>query len=156
LLVCTAPPASPGDDLYAWEQQAASPDASRYLKSLFQIVGSGAIQNPAAQLADFQRRGIYLARLIECPVGNDAHVETIGMHYGPVLVKRIAYSYKPRQIALLAPIASQLVDLLCAAGLGDRLISGGQPIRLPSSGDASGIARIRALLGIEAGGGDPS
>src|ERR1700689_1589966 len=65
LLVCTAPPALAGDDLYAWEQQAASPDARLYLQCLFRILGVQDAQ-PGAQLAELQRHGIYLARLIEC------------------------------------------------------------------------------------------
>jgi hypothetical protein len=147
LLVCSAPPALPGDDLYAWDQQAAGEDASRYLRSLFQVVGAGATKDPAAQLAEIQRRGIYLARLVECPLEKDASLNALGMQYGPVLVKRIAYSYKPRQIALLAPVAPNLIDLLRAAGLDDRLVSGGQGIRLPAPEDEDAIARVRASLG---------
>jgi hypothetical protein len=146
LLVCTAPPASPADDLYAWEQQQASGDATAYIQGLLQIVGVPLSLAPSAQLADLQRRGVYLARLVECPLEQDSALENLAERYSPVLVKRMTYSYKPRQIALLVPVAPGLAELLRTAGFGDLLIQGGQGIEVPSISDVAAITQIRALL----------
>ena len=153
LLVCTAPPASLTDDLYAWDQQAASPEARTYLEGLLECVTTGTASSPGAQLAELQRRGVYLSRLVECFLNQETpitamSVEGLAARYGPVLIKRIAYSYKPRQIALLFPNAPGLASLLRNAGFGPQLIAEGQGIEIPSPGDVPGIARVRALLAI--------
>lgn len=153
LLVCTAPPANLADDLYAWDQQSAGREARTYIEGLFNLVAPSPTNNSALQLAEFQRRGVYLASLVECPLPagppdsrNVADSQDLAARYGPVLVKRIAHSYKPRQIALLSPMAPGLAHLLRTAGFGPRLIADGQGIEVPSPDDAVGIARIRALL----------
>ncbi len=146
LLVCAAAPRRAADDLYAWEQQGASAEASEYLAGLLQSVGVDAARGPAEQLTEFQRRGAYLARLVECPIEAGANFERVAAEYGPVLVKRILHSYKPRHIALLDPVARGLADTLRAAGLGDRLVADGQPIRIPGANDPRAIARVRALI----------
>jgi hypothetical protein len=146
LLVCAAAPHRAADDLYAWEQQGASAEASEYLAGLLQSVGVDAGRSPAEQLTEFQRRGAYLARLVECPIEGDADFDRLAAVYGPVLVKRILHSYKPRHIALLDPVAPGLADTLRAAGLGNRLVADGEPIRIPGANDPRAIARVRALI----------
>lgn len=146
LLVTTAPPAPPNDNLYAWEQQAASPHAAQFLRALIQVLGTDSALAPTAQLADLQRRGIYLARLVECPLEPGISQEKLAARYGPVLVKRITYSYKPRQIVLLAPVAPGLTDLLRAAGLGEKLIQAGEGIAVPLPDDTASVASLRTSL----------
>lgn len=146
LLVCTAPPANPADDIYAWEQQSASPEAHTYIQSLFACVGIAPEKNPTQQLTDFQRHGIYLARLIECPLPENVPTNSLAEKYGPTLIKRINFSYKPRQIGLLAPVAEGLVDLLAKSGFFDKLVADGKGIEIPASNDAASIAKVRATL----------
>lgn len=146
LLVCAAAPARAGDDLYAWEQQGASAEASEYLAGLLQSVGVDAGKGPAEQLTEFQRRGAYLARLVECPIEGSDSFDRLAAEYGPVLVKRILHSYKPRHIALLDPVARGLADTLRAGGLGNRLVADGQPIRIPGANDPRAMARVRAVI----------
>jgi hypothetical protein len=147
LLVCTAPPSNPADDIYAWEQQSASPEAHAYIQSLLACVGVSPEKTPAEQLADLQRRGVYLARLIECPLPDDAPKSDLAAKYGPTLLKRITYSYKPRQIALLARAAPGLADLLESAGFGPKLVAHGQGIEIPELNDSSAVSAVRATLG---------
>jgi hypothetical protein len=147
LLVCAAPPARLEDDLYAWEQQRASGQAAQYLKGLLAVAGVNAAQPPAAQLAELQRRGVYLARLVECPLAQSASLDSLAVKFGPVLVKRIEFSYKPKHIALLDPAAAGLAQTLNSAGLKEMLFDGGKPIAVPSPDHAASISRVRAHLG---------
>jgi hypothetical protein len=146
LLICTAPPANPADDIYAWEQQSASPEAHAYIQSLFACVGVAPEKSPTHQLADLQRHGVYIARLVECPLEENAPTNDLAAKYGPTLIKRINFSYKPRQIALLAPAANGLADLLIKAGFSDKLVANGQGIEIPSPADVSALSKIRATL----------
>jgi len=153
LLICTAPPASLVDDLYAWEQQGAGPKARDYLQGLFQCVTSGGGNSPGGQLSELQRGGVFLSRLVECPINlnssaSGSNNENLATLYGPVLIKRIQYSYKSRQIALLAPVALGMADLLSKAGFGPQLIAAGQGIEIPAAGDVAGVAHVRALLSL--------
>jgi len=153
LLVCTAPPANLVDDLYTWEQQAASPQARDYLQGFLQCFTSGGANSPGDQLSELQRGGVFLSRLVECPINvnssaSDSKNDNLATLHGPVLIKRIQFSYKPRQIALLAPVAPGLPDLLCKAGFGPQLIAEGQGIEIPAAGDVANVARIRALLSL--------
>jgi hypothetical protein len=147
LLVATAPPADPADDIYTWEQQSASPESQAYIQSLLACVGISSEKNPTEQLADLQRRGVYVARLIECPLPEGAPKAGLAAKYGPTLIKRITYSYKPRQIALLAPGVAGLADLLESAGLGGKLVAHGKGIEIPALNDAGALAKVRATLG---------
>jgi hypothetical protein len=146
LLICTAPPAAMDNDLYAWERQKAGAEASQFIEGLFQSVGIGAEKTPAERLAEFQRRGIYLARLIECPIGAGVRLENVTPKAAGVIVTRITQSYKPARIGLLAPVAPGLAEALRGAGLADKLIAGGEGIEIPAVGDARGIAQARKVL----------
>jgi hypothetical protein len=146
LLIRTAPPANSADDIYAWEQQTASPEAHAYIQSLFGCVGIAPEKNPTQQLADLQRHGVYVARLVECPLPENTPTNNLAEKYGPTLIKRINFSYKPRQIALLSPVAPGLSDLLIKSGFSDKLVSNGQGIEIPAPNDAPAIAKVRATL----------
>ncbi len=134
------------DDLYAWERQKASPEAVEYLEGLFQSVGIGPEKSPSERLAEFQRHGIYLARLVECPLASGVRLENLMPKVAGVMVTRITQSYKPARIGLLFPVAPWLAEALRAGGLGEKLIAGGQGIEIPSPSDKQEIARVRKIL----------
>jgi hypothetical protein len=146
LLISTAPPANPADDIYLWEQQSAGPEAHSYIQALFACVGVAPEKSPTQQLADLQRHGVYLASLVECPLPQGASTNDLAAKFGPTLIKRINFSYKPRQIALLSPVANGLPDLLVKAGLSDKLVASGKGIEIPSPDYAHGIAKVCATL----------
>jgi hypothetical protein len=146
LLICTAPPAAMDDDLYAWEHQKAGPEAAQYLEGLFQSVGIGPEKSPAERLAEFQRLGIYLARLVECPLASDVRLENLIPKLADVIVKRISQSYKPGRIGLLLPVAPGLAEALRAAGLGEKLVADGKGIEIPPHNDKHKIAQVRKTL----------
>jgi hypothetical protein len=72
-----------------------------------------------ARLAEFQRRGYYLAYLSECPIPEDKEPPASTMaRLGPTLIRRIRFNYKPKHIAPLGQELSPLVDILREAGVG--------------------------------------
>jgi hypothetical protein len=146
LLIATAPPNNPADDIYAWEQQSASEEARSYIQSLFACVGVTPEENPAQQLSDLQRHGVYIARLVECPLPENAPTNNLAEKYGFTLVKRINFSYRPRQIGLLGPLANGLADLLIGAGFSDKLVANGKGIEIPPPTDMLAISKVRATL----------
>jgi hypothetical protein len=156
LLICTAPPAAMDDDLYAWERQKAGPEAVMYIEGIFQSLGIGPEKTPAERLAEFQRRGVYLARLVECPIAAGVRLENITPKAAGVIVTRIVQSYKPGRIALLSPVAPGLAEALRGAGLGEKLIAAGKGIEIPTSTDRQGVEQVRKMLdsGIPSSGSD--
>jgi hypothetical protein len=76
-----------------------------------------------------------------------ARTGDLAAKFGSVLVKRINFSYKPRQIALLSPVANGLAEILTSAGFGDRLVASGKGIEIPVVTDSAAVASVRATLG---------
>ena len=146
LLVCTASPARIEDDLYSWERQSAAPGSRAFLSSLLACAGVSPQKSPTDQLAEFQRLGFYLAHLAECPLNSSALHTNLAKSYGPTLVKRIQFSYKPRRVALLDPVPEGLPEILASANLGDLLVNGGQGIAIPSSNNSADVQKVRALF----------
>jgi hypothetical protein len=95
-------------------------------------------QNFLSRLTEFQRRGFYLGFLSECALTN-AGGEAVSdgaselcAQYGPTLIKRIQYSYKPKQIVPLSHALGPLVTMIERAGLGESLVlDNGSPFELP-------------------------
>jgi len=126
LFVAVAPPARPEDDFYA---PSESKESFEPFMEALEISG-------AEPLAEFQRRGHFLANLSECPLpyGGVANPETIARQ-APDLVRRIRFNYKPKHVALLGQGLDPLVGVLAHAGIGPALIlNNGLPLPLPGTG----------------------
>jgi len=105
------------------------------------MVGKG----DEARLAEFQKRGLFLADLVECPleeaVNDEADqpaqfgaFESLIQHFGPTLLKRIHFSYKPKYVVLISRRLGHLIPIFQQAGLSDRLLlDRGQPLPFPDS-----------------------
>jgi hypothetical protein len=98
-------------------------------------------KNFLARLTEFQRRGFYLAFLSECALPNGSgeavpnDAVKLCAQYGPTLIKRIQYSYKPKQIVPLSRSLEPLAAMLRLAGLRDFLVlDNGIPFELPQTG----------------------
>ena len=89
-----------------------------------------------ARLAEFQRRGYYLAYLSECPlVESGDNANTAIAKLSPTLIRRIRFNYKPRLVAPLGQEIAPLVEVLRAAEVGPILTpSGGQVLPVPGTG----------------------
>ncbi len=99
-------------------------------------------------LAEFQKRGYFLAFSVECP---SDPIGPLVRRLGPAVVKRIQLSYKPRFIVLLSSNTQPLIGVLQEAGLGNRLIlRDGLAVNWPLASDPSALAKesggLRSLL----------
>jgi hypothetical protein len=115
-----------------------------------------------AALAEFQRRGYFLAYCCECPPesaeqGSTKITEEQGANegigeevrrLGTTLVRRVQYSYKPKRIALLGLATGDMIPFLERAGLKDGLIlDDGNPFEDGVLVGSSAQAGFRASLG---------
>jgi len=104
-------------------------------------------------LAEFQKRGFFFADLMECPretIAPDVGQETarerasrLAHRYGPTLVKRIRFSYKPKHVVLLPTLVQDLIPMFEQAGLGDLLLNQGLPFDFPHPQDPVSQAQFR-------------
>jgi hypothetical protein len=124
LFVALAPPVRAEDDFYgpAESKEFADP----FLEALGipspadgVAAESAGHATDSARLAEFQRRGYYLAYLSECPIPVNAEpaASTIA-RLGPTLIRRIRFNYKPKHVAPLGQELFPLVELLSVAGIG--------------------------------------
>lgn len=142
LFVILAPPIRPEDDFYGPSESkeffepflAALGISSATDKA---APGSDTRASDSAKLAEFQRRGYYLAYLSECsiPEKDVAAASTIA-RLSSTLLRRIQFNYKPKQIAPLGQELIPLVELLRVAGLGPVLtLDRGLTLPIPRTGD---------------------
>jgi hypothetical protein len=154
LFVSEAPQASAGKDIYEGAESDQS-NASSFPSSAVQDYAALldgldiAGENFLARLNEFQRRGFYLAFLVECALASSgqsvssreaasANSAERCASFGPTLIKRIKFSYRPKHTVVLSAALRPLVSMLEEAGLGQSLIlDDGNPFELPHSGDTS-------------------
>ena len=152
LLIDAAPPARPQDYFYAVaaDRSMRSVGSRTYFDELMKCAGfasDAAIQEDIA-LAEFQRRGIFLAYAIDCPIGDPAELEAAVRKSAPTVLLRVQSSYKPKHIALLSGATRELIQPLSAAGWKDRLIlDGGGPFDDPFLADPAGQAEFNTAFG---------
>jgi hypothetical protein len=141
LFVAFAPSVRPEDDFYAPSESQeffvpflegldiASPANST-------LTDADSHSASSSRLAEFQRRGYFLAHLSECPIpaGEEAPAATIA-RLAPTLIRRIRFNYKPKQIVPIGQELAPLVEALRAAGIGGVLTSAdGQILPDPVAG----------------------
>lgn len=141
LFVALAPPIRPEDDFYG---PAESKDFFDPFQEALEIPpsantaaqGVDARAAESARLAEFQRRGYYLAYVSECPITqNDETAETTIARLAPTLIRRIRFNYKPKHIAPLGQELFPLVEMLTVAGISPLLtLDQGRVLPTPSTG----------------------
>jgi len=137
LFVALAPPVRPEDDFYGPAESNDFTDP--FLEALgipaaaeTMAPGSDSSVTDSARLAEFQRRGYYLAYLSECPIPeNEEPAATTIARLGPTLIRRIRFNYKPKFIAPLGQELFPLVEMLGAAGIGP-ILTLDQGLALPT------------------------
>jgi hypothetical protein len=142
LFVALEPPVRPEDDFYGPAESKEFSDP--FLEALDirtsaekAAPGSDARAADLARLAEFQRRGFYLAYLSECPIpGNVEPAATTIARLAPTLIRRIRFNYKPKHITPLGLELIPLVEMLRAAGIGPILtLDRGLALPVPRTGD---------------------
>jgi hypothetical protein len=142
LFVASRPAVRPEDDFYA------PPESEEFFDSFLDALeipsfadrtapGSDKRATGTARLAEFQRRGYYLAYLSECPIPeNEEPAASTIARLGPTLIRRIRFNYKPKHIAPLGQELLPLVDILRVAGIGPILtLDHGLALPSPRTGD---------------------
>jgi hypothetical protein len=142
LFVALAPPVRPEDEFYSPVEslEFAEPflDALGIHPSADHALPESHAQGiHSARLAEFQRRGYYLAYLSECPIPETVEptASTIA-RLAPTLIRRILFNYRPKQIAPLGQELFPLVDTLRIAGITPILtLDQGLVLPAPRTGD---------------------
>ena len=159
LFLSDAPPASLADYFYRPDELAGRDGRARVLfEQLLAAVGvalhaqeSDAQRDEEFRLAQFQRAGFFLADCVECPLEESAGTlapAEFARRFGPTVVKRVLYSYRPRNVVLLCRITRAMIPLFEQAGLGERLLlHQGGPFELPAPGDREAQEQFRSSLG---------
>lgn len=156
LLIDAAPPARPEDFFYRTSGHGGPRSvASRmYFSELAKLVGTelGSEKPDEATLAEFQRRGVFLAYAFDCPV-ND-HDDSLNQltaeirRLAPTVVLRVQTSYRPKYIALISQPTQELIQPLREAKWADRLVlDDGAPFVDPFLGDPQNQAEFGTSLG---------
>jgi hypothetical protein len=142
LFVALAPPVRPEDEFYSpvESMEFAEPflDALGIHSSADHALPESDAQGiHSARLAEFQRRGYYLAYLSECPIPETVELATTTIaRLAPTLIRRIRFNYRPKQIAPLGQELFQLVEILRIAGIGAILtLDQGLVLPAPRTGD---------------------
>jgi hypothetical protein len=111
-----------------------------------------------AALTEFQRRNLFLAYAVECPLeeigagyesdASGAIAKGVARQYGETVLKRVQFSYKPKHVALLNYGTADLIPLFQQAGCGDRLLlDRGAPVTDPFLGDPASQAEFGTGFG---------
>jgi hypothetical protein len=131
LFLALAPPDAMEDFFYSVAPPAAerSAAAKQFLNAVMTQAGiGGAFSGDAAALAEFQRHNFYLAYVLECPVaeaypqraaaGTDPGIAAaIVSDHRAALLRRIQFSYRPKQVAMIGPEIPGLAEMLRQSGL---------------------------------------
>jgi len=141
LFLVLAPPHDEADDFYA---AAASKEfADPFLNALnipaptnMTAHESDSAAAASALLAEFQRRGFFLASVSECPIPeNTEPAATTITRLGPTLIRRIRFNYRPKHIAPVGQELAPLIGMLRDAGIAPILMADqGQPLPSPRTG----------------------
>jgi hypothetical protein len=130
LFLALAPPGPMEDFFYSVAPPKAerSAGAKEWLGAVMTQAGIGAtFSGDAAALAEFQRNNFYLAYVLECPVGeaypqrdlatDPGIAAVIVRDHGAALLRRIQFSYRPKQIAIVEPGTPELAQTLRQSGV---------------------------------------
>jgi hypothetical protein len=137
LVLDAAPLARREDYFYRFtkDRSQRSTAARRYFDELtgsFQKLAGGEVGEESA-LEDFQRRGLFLTYVVECPTDDETELASAVARATPTLLKRLQASYRPKSVALLSPPLEGIIPALWNAGWSDRLIlEDGKPFASPS------------------------
>jgi hypothetical protein len=142
LFVALAPSLLPEDDFYgpAESKEFSEPflEALGIHSSIDKAVPrSDGHSTELARLAEFQRRGYYLAYLSECPIpASEVPAASTIARLVPTLIRRIRFNYKPKHITPLGEELFPLIEKLRVAGIGSILtLEQGLALPAPRTGD---------------------
>jgi hypothetical protein len=151
LLLGGISPSAEEDFLYAGKFKG---EASRLLEA----VGiSMAGRSPETVLSEFQRSGLFLTHVLECPLESgqpgQTSREALLANRVSVVLTRIRRSLKPKRVILiselLAPLAARLSDAESGCPV---ILDDGRPFGLDSSDFSGAVRHLRQALGLATAG----
>lgn len=152
LFLDSAPPIRFEDYFYkaAKDRAARSVGSRMYFDEIMKVLGpppAGGFTEQAA-LAEFQRRGYFLAHVVECPVEKEEDLEDAIFRMAPKVLIRVQKSYQPKRILLLSQPTQHIIELLQAEGFEDNLLLDDDgPFFDPFLGDPQNQAEFDTALG---------
>ena len=154
LLLGASSPQTPAEFLYSPEEAHAGEAAN--LVAAAGILSAG--KSGDAILSEFQRRGIYLTHVLECPLdvpsGGADFLSNALITRLPTLFTRIRRSLKPKRLAFISGSLTALVERFASAQLNCELVlDDGRAFALDHSKPAevtAAIARFQDVLAVPA------
>ncbi len=151
LLIDAAPPSRTEDYFYnpCVNREGRSKTSRHYFDEIVKCSGFAPDSEIAEEsaLAEFQHRGFYLAHAVECPIEPPDALAASIERAGPVLIRRIEKSYKPKYVALLSASLIKVIPLFEQTELRERLLlNHGEPFSSPiRSSEVSTTGRAPSL-----------
>ncbi len=140
LVLDAAPPSAQEDYFYhATSSVPRSPDSQKFFDEISKCIGPHPDKSLTedSALAEFQRRGFYLAYAVECPVESPEQLAPAVTRLAPTVLLRLNASYKPKFVAPISAALQPVVSLLEKNAWADRLIlHDGEPFDHPRRGNA--------------------
>ena len=105
------------------EGESRSPEAKEFFVEMMKAAGIApdAATDEEVALAEFQRRGFYLAHAVECPVPTPQELSERITRASSTLLKRIEFSYRPKRVIPFGAGVKALTPVLARSPIGDRL-----------------------------------
>jgi hypothetical protein len=152
LLIDAAPPARPEDYFYhaAADREGRSAASRNYFDEIVKCSGLmiSPEMNEESTLAEFQHRGFYLAHASECPGEAADELGESLERLGPVMIRRVEKSYKPKYIVLLSASLGILIPQFERIAMRGRLIlDHGMPFLSPLENPGTGSRTTISLSG---------
>jgi hypothetical protein len=151
LFLDTAPPSAPEDYFYRASSSAPRSVASQtFFEEIAKCAGHkpGEILHEDSVLAEFQRRGFFLAYAVECPVESPEELAASLSRLAPTVLLRVSASYKPKFVAPISHVLRPLIPLFQSNSWGERLIlHHGEPFHDPFLDDPQRQGEFGTALG---------
>ncbi len=141
LLLGDAPAALAED--YFYRSQPGTVERSAGSRAFFQemLVAAGmpgdAAANEEAALAEFQRRGFYLADVLECPVAMVVDWRKSIEAAAPTVIKRIEFSYKPKHVVAIGREVQGILPAMLKTGSANKFVMVGTGEQTSASSGAA-------------------
>lgn len=147
LLLGAIAPTQANDFLYA-ESLTLDGEASQLLDAL-QIPWEG--KSPETFLAEFQKRGLFLMHVLECPLEppnlSAAGAQALLEQHLPLALARIRRSLKPKRVALISSELHPIAGRLTESSLGcPVLLHLDKPFEIMKKEGISDVAALRLAL----------
>jgi hypothetical protein len=152
LLLGAVSPESPADFLYSPNEIHSGEAAALFIAAGIEASGKTA----DAMHSEFQRRGLFLTHILECPlnaaVGNQGGDHVAGSSLDilltsrlPMLFTRIRRSLKPKRLALISKAIAPFVEKFAAAHLDCEFLDDRRPFAMDSTDSAAAAQSLGEL-----------